>query len=353
MTRLATTTALRMPVPAPRGPLSAALVEDLRDAHADPDRPALRRLADDAVASAHRRGGVLADDDVQVSLLCLQELHYRGLQGVPDDVEWQPGVVAARRVLEGALEAELRERVTLPPLPAPDAASVAATLFEMTSGSAGPSVARFAARKATLEQLREILVLKSVYQLKEADPHTWAIPRLSGRAKAAAVEIQADEYGGGHLPSMHSELFRTAMRALDLDDSYGAYVSHAPAITLCASTFMSMCGLARRLRGAISGHLAAFEMTSSIPNKQYGDGLRRHGLGTDATHYFDEHVEADAVHEQIAGRDLAGGLAEAEPELVGDIVFGAAACLFLDDLAAAEHLGAWESGRSALREAIA
>jgi hypothetical protein len=36
-----------------------------------------------------------------------------------------------------------------------------------------------------------------------------------------------------------------------------------------------------------------------------------------------EHVEADAVHEQIAAHDLCGSFAAAEPELAGDVVWGA------------------------------
>lgn len=349
MSDVATIVSLRLPAPLPRGPLSASVLDALRTGAADEPGSSVHDLARTTVAEVRTHGDLLRDEDVQLALFCLQELHYRGLAGVDDDREWQPGVVALRRLLEGALEEELRSRVPEPALPAADAQSVAAALFALTASDTGPSLSRFAARHATLDQLREMIMLKSVYQLKEADPHTWAIPRLAGRAKAAAVEIQADEYGGGHLASMHSELFRASMRALGLDDAYGSYVDRAPGITLCASTNMSMCGLSRRLRGAITGHLAAFEMTSSIPNRLYGDGLRRHGLGIEATHYFDEHVAADAVHEQIAGRDLAGGLAEAEPELVGDIMFGAAACLFLDGLAAEDHLAAWQEGRSALR----
>lgn len=94
---------------------------------------------------------------------------------------------------------------------------------------------------------------------------------------------------------------------------------------------MSMFGLNRRLRGAIVGHLAAFEMTSSVPNRSYGDGFRRHGFGADVTDYFDEHVEADAVHEQIAARDLAGALVADEPQLLESVMFGAAACLDILD----------------------
>ena len=89
-------------------------------------------------------------------------------------------------------------------------------------------------------------------------------------------------------------------------------------------------------------------MTSSLPNRLYGNGLRRLGYGTDATLFFDEHVEADAVHEQIAGRDLAGGLARAQPERASDILFGAAAGLMLDDLAADHLRSCWDNGTTSL-----
>jgi hypothetical protein len=115
---------------------------------------------------------------------------------------------------------------------------------------------------------------------------------------------------------------------------------------------MSMFGLNRSLRGAITGHLAAFEMTSSIPSRFYGNGLRRLGYGEDVTWYYDEHVEADAVHEQIAGRDLAGGLAEQHPELLPDIVFGAAACLYVDGLVGQHVLECWQAGGTSLREPL-
>ena len=89
---------------------------------------------------------------------------------------------------------------------------------------------------------------------------------------------------------------------------------------------MSMFGLHRRLRGAIVGHLALFEMTSSIPNRRYADGLRRLGVAPTRPAFFDEHVVADAVHENVAAVDLAGGLAA--PGARGssrDILWGAAA----------------------------
>lgn len=148
---------------------------------------------------------------------------------------------------------------------------------------------------------------------------------------------------------MHSAIFARAMRALGLDDTYGTYVDEVPAVTLASFNMMGMFGLNRRLRGATAGHYAVYEMTSSIPSRLLGDGLRRLGLGEDVTDYFDEHVEADAVHEQIAGRDLAGGLAEQEPDLLADIAFGASAAMTVDGWAAERTLERWQAGKSALR----
>jgi len=111
---------------------------------------------------------------------------------------------------------------------------------------------------------------------------------------------------------------------------------------------MSLFGLHRRLRGALLGHLAAYEMTSTLPCRMIGDGFRRLGYGEDATFYWDEHVEADAVHEQIAAHDMCGSFCAAEPELAADVLFGAECALALDARWATHLLNAWHAGGSAL-----
>ncbi len=122
-----------------------------------------------------------------------------------------------------------------------------------------------------------------------------------------------------------------------------------PAITLATNNMMSLFGLHRRLRGALLGHLAAYEMTSSLPNRGYANGLRRLGGDDAATRFYDEHVEADAVHEQIAAYDLCGAFCADEPELAGDVLFGARCALLLDEIWAAGVLAHWEAGESSLR----
>ncbi len=335
-----------MRLPTPRGHLSERLVSDLRR---PPQRlPGLERCACELAAGAAGRDALL-DDDLQLCLYALYELHYCGFDGVDPDWEWAPDLLAARAALEEVLEDALRSRVSVPPLPEPSAPAVAEALGALVAADDSPSSSRFLETRATHEQVREFLVHRSVYELKEADPHTWAIPRLSGRAKAALAEVQVDEYGGGRPERVHAVLFARAMRALDLDDVPNAYLDRVPAVTLAAVNAMSFFGLHRRLRGAVVGHLAAFEMTSTDPNRRLGNGLRRLGLNGDATWFFDEHVEADAVHEQLAAHDLCGSLAEDEPGLLGDLFLGAATALTLEGLFAEHVLSAWTAGESSLR----
>ena len=62
------------------------------------------------------------------------------------------------------------------------------------------------------------------------------------------------------------ELFaRTHARARTWTTPTAPTWTRSPAITLAIGNLMSLFGLHRRLRGAIVGHLAAFEMTSSLP----------------------------------------------------------------------------------------
>jgi hypothetical protein len=337
-----------MKLPGPRGPVSTVLIATLGDAsrYLDP------ALADGFVGSAE---DLLVDEDLQLTLFILYELAYRGWDGVDDGWEWRADLISLRTAAENRFEMGLRA-LTAPygdAVPADlTAASIARTLVTMTQDDDGPSLSKYLRGRATLAQFREFAAHRSVYHLREADPHTFAIPRLSGQAKAALIEIQIDEYGGGHAPRMHQELFRGTMTALGLDTDYGTYVDAAPALTLATNNLMSLFGLHRRRRGALLGHLAAYEMTSTVPNRAYGNGLRRLGGDADATRFYEEHVEADAVHEQIAAHDMCGAFCVTEPDRAGDVLFGARCALALDSLWATSVLSRWEAGESSLLDFI-
>ncbi|MCZ7437971.1 iron-containing redox enzyme family protein [Micromonospora sp. WMMC241] len=327
------------PLPAARGPVSAALLTALRGSPGE--LPA--GLGDGFATVAEP----LTDEDLQLTLFLCYELHYRGWRDVAEEWEWEQSLLALRARAERPFEAALRGLAG--PLPAVLPAALPATLTDLVAADDGPPLAGTLQRRADLEQFREFVTHRSIYHLREADPHSWALPRLGGPAKAALVEIQMDEYGNGRLDLMHAELFRATMDRLGLDTGYAAHLDRVPAVTLAINNLMSLFGLHRRLRGALLGHLAAYEMTSSLPNRRYGNGLRRLGFDAVATRFYDEHVEADAVHEQIAAYDMCGGLVRAEPALAGDVLFGAAAGLALDRLFAGHVLSAWSAGESSLR----
>src|SRR4051794_33671102 len=190
------------PLPSARGAASAFVLDALRRApHALP--PLHRAPADDPVG----------DDDLQLALYVCYELHYRGFDGVDDGWEWEPSLLALRRELEAEFEQALEREVPRDAdasLPAPEEMDVA--LRAIADGDEGPSLSRYLEVSGSLEQLLEFCVHRSAYQLKEADPHSWALPRIGGAPKAAMVEIQADEYGGGGPQRIHPGLFPRARR---------------------------------------------------------------------------------------------------------------------------------------------
>jgi Iron-containing redox enzyme len=327
-----------LPLPPSRGPITASLFAGLVEEAGSPIATDFSFHADDP----------LTDDDLQLALYVCYELHYAELKGVDARWEWAPSLLAYRAVLEAEFEVAISALVR--PCSPLESSDVGGSLQQIVGDANGPSLSRSVETQASHEQFLELAIHRSAYQLKEADPHSWAIPRLTGAPKAALVEVQSDEYGGGCVERMHSTLFANTMTALGLNASYGHYLAQLPGITLASVNLMSFFGLHRRLRGALVGHLAAFEMTSSVPNRRYGNALRRMGYDSPATDFYDEHVEADAVHENIAAWDLAHGLARAEPWLAPDILMGARALLAVDGLWARHLMTAWQRRESSLRQ---
>ncbi|WP_151774045.1 iron-containing redox enzyme family protein [Streptomyces abyssomicinicus] len=317
-------------LPAPRGPLSAGVLALLRG-EVPPPGP---------------EGADAADpygDDLQLALYCCYELHYRGFAGVDPAMEWDPGLLTVRRAMERRFLAALRRDVPVHD----DLRSAVKEL--LTEPAEGTSVTWFLRDEGELRHLREYAALRSVYHLKEADPHAWVLPRLWGRAKAAMVSVEFDEFGGGRAERVHAKLFADLMADLGLDTSYGRYLGPSPAPALAVVNLMSLLGLHRALRGALVGHFAAVEITSSPGSRRLAEAMRRTGAGPAAEFFYDEHVEADAVHEQVVRHEVIGGLLEEEPYLEGDVVFGMDATVFLEDRLADHVMACWRANGTALR----
>lgn len=286
----------------------------------------------------------LTGDDSALALYLLYELHYRGLQGVDDRWEWQPELLAARHHLEQDYLDRLRDEV---PMAAPTE-DVAEELGLRAQPADDPTLASYCETEGTWQQLREICVHRTAWQLKEADAHTWALPRLGGRPKAALAEIQSGEYGEGVERDSHQNLFALTLAQLGPDSRYGTYVDVLPGVTLATVNLVSLFGLHRSWLPALVGHLALFEMSSVPVMAAYASALRRLGASQAACHFFDVHVVADAHHQHVAAHELAVGLVEQDPAAAPLILFGADALAWTESRFSEHVLGAWHTGRSSL-----
>jgi hypothetical protein len=286
-------------------------------------------------------GAIFRDHDLQLALWMLNEQSYRAFEGAHDH-EWDPAAVAVRRHLESSFEEQLRA-ATASAVRSSLAISddVVAQIEHAIAQASGPDLARFLHREASRDQVLDFLAQRSIYHLKESDPHSFVVGRIDGPAKVALAELLYDEFGAGRPGRLHSQLYAVALEAAGLDPAFGAYIDRAPASTLAVNNLMSLFGLNRRLRGAALGHLAAFESTSSVACRRIAAGIERVGLPAATAAYFHEHVEADAVHEQIVLRDICGNFVDSEPTRHAEVVFGVAACLYLDGLAAEDVLDSW------------
>ena len=193
------------------------------------------------------------------------------------------------------------------------------------------------------QQTREYFAHRSLYHLKEGDPHAWAIPRLTGSAKAAFVAVEFDEYGAGQGPRLHQQLFADLLAAADLDPTYLGYLDAVPAESLTVVNVMSLFGLHRWLRGAAIGHFAATEITSPPGSRRMVQALQRLGAPPACVAFYAEHVEADAVHEQVVRHDVVGDLVAREPNLDRDVVFGIRAHAVVEKRLGGQHDGGLEA----------
>jgi hypothetical protein len=315
-------------LPSPRGPLSDAVIGALSG---EPGRPIPFAAADPL------------GEDLTIALHVMYELHYGGFEGVDPAWEWDPDLLRLRAQAESAFLGALRSGV--------DGGddldgTLGALLVEHVPGS---GVSHHLRDGGTWEQMCEYFAHRSVYHHKEADPHAWVIPRLRGRAKAALVAVEFDEFGGGKADRMHSRLYADLLDGAGMSSEYLAYLDDVPAPSIAIVNMMSLFGLHRSLRGALVGHFAAAEITTAPSAQRMAQALTRLDADPRCVEFFTEHIEADAVHEQIMRNDVIGSLLEQEPELKADVVFGIQATELLEGRLADHLLSSWRSGRTSLR----
>lgn len=322
-------------LPDAAGPLSAAIVDLLTGERPAPDFP---------VTESDPYGR-----DLHLALYVCYELHYRGFAGVDPETEWNPQLLALRAQLEHHFIATVRDDVGEI---RPDDTATAVMDALSVEPVDGEGLTYFLRDRGTWQHTCEYFAHRSLYHLKEADPHAWAIPRLIGHAKAAFVAVEFDEFGGGRGENVHQQLYADLMDAAGLDPTYLGYLNDVPGDTLAPVNLMSYFGLHRSMRGAAVGHLAATEITSSPGSRRLVDALERLHAPHPCIDFYREHVEADAVHEQVVRHDVIGDLLAREPQLEPSVVFGMRARDVVEDRLANHMMASWAAGRSSLRRLL-
>jgi hypothetical protein len=323
-----------VPLPAPRGPASQWVLDIMRGAPSPPP-------------TADLDG---AGDDVQLALYLCYEVQYTGLAGT-EHLEWNPALVAARSVLERFFVERIEREIAscaagrrhAPASPT----AVGELARQLLDTDDSPSLSRHMEAVGTLDQMRDVVLHRSPYQLKEGDGHTAGVQRLAGPAKQILVKIQAGEYGAD-APGRrtHAALFADTMSGLGLDPTPNAYLDTLPGSALAVSNLISLVGTNRRWRGALVGQLAAFEMTSVVPMGRYGRALERLGARASIRRFYDVHVLVDAEHELLA-LDMIEAQCAHEPATADDVVFGVQATLVVERWFAETLLRSWSSDTSA------
>ena len=318
-----------MTLPAARGPLS----DWVREVFSSP----VRGLA------VPRADGDPFGEDATLALHMCYELHYQSFPGVDPEWEWHPDLIRFR----GELERQFLDAIKAL-TPGGDLDDVLDESLVEEVPARG--VSQHLVEDGTWEQLREYFIHRSIYHLKEADPHAWVIPRLRGRAKAALVAVEFDEYGGGRAEDMHSRLYADLLAECGLSTEYLHYLDDVPAPAIATVNMMSLFGLHRSLRAALCGHFAAAEIGTPPSAARVLTALERLGAGPATRRFFAEHVEADAVHEQIMRHDVVGDLVAAEPEQADTVVLGIQATGLMEARIGEHLLSNWAAGRSSLRQ---
>jgi hypothetical protein len=320
-----------MQLPSPRGRLSDRLFDTLT-------RPAGSTAV--PLAKPDDR------DDEQIALWVCQQLSFRRLDGVDPAWEEDPTFLRARFELERAMEADLRAAI---PVWRGEPADAPAALEALIAEADGPSLSQWLDEHGSLDHLHEFVVHRAAYQLQEADPHTFAIPRLAASTcKTALLQLQLDEYGGHEPGEAHSVLFAQTMDALGVQTD----LDRLPWQTLATNTLLNWLGRSRRLMPACLGHLAVFEMTSVEPMARYAAAIRRLVPGPEATaaaRFYDVHVAADGLHGTIATERLIAGFVEDHPDEADEVLFGATALFHVERRFSEHLLNAWDRRQTSLR----
>ena len=349
------TTTTQLPV----HPLDAAV----RDAIAAPDlsaqtarepayAAALLDEAADVARAAFDDGDVVALDIAHRALYHLYSLAMWSPTDAPRQNEHDLTLAGVLRALEDGFERSLA--TIAPPDEPPRDPEEFATWLERIVLEEPPLPDRgfgaFLRDSITLDQMRDIVAMRSLFFLKEPDPWAMVIPSLRGPAKAGLIDVLLDEYGWGRYDHMHSTVYEVLMDRLGLETGYDAYFDRTVHQFLAVLNYQGMLARHRRLCRRMYGYIYLVEAESPQAMRGYLAAFDRLGVtDPDIRRFYDLHVTADEDHQRVALEEMITPVVRAEPEARHEIARGVLGGQHLEDAFTRHLLERFSAGQSALR----
>lgn len=293
-------------------------------------RDRLAAVAERSETVSGRAFGHADEDALEDAHRCLYSLYAERVWRSPvrarsDGVDAELDAIR-RRFERGLLESLDARRANSEPADAPDPGDLAgyfAALATAPQSFDGTGWGRFVRDEITLDQLRRIVAQRSLFFLREPDPWIFALPTLTGVAKAGLIDLLLDEYGWGKLDHMHSSVYARLMNALDLDprpDAYEAEASWQYLATLNHQWMLALTpGLSRRLLGTI--YLTEADSPSAMAN--YLIAWERLGVtDPEVLKFYEIHICADENHRDVALGEVLLPVCEQDPAAIAEIAAG-------------------------------
>lgn len=168
---------------------------------------------------------------------------------------------------------------------------------------------------ATRDALERVVSQRSLFFLREPDPWIYAVPSLTGIAKAGLIDLLLDEYGWGKLDRMHSSIYANLMEALGLETAIDHYELTTTWQFLATLNHQWMCALDPLLSRRLIGTIYLTEADSPQAMTNYLAAWERLGIDDPRVlEFYELHVAADENHRDVALSEVAVPVAEAEGE---------------------------------------
>ncbi|MFY9487926.1 MAG: iron-containing redox enzyme family protein [Solirubrobacterales bacterium] len=173
------------------------------------------------------------------------------------------------------------------------------------------------------DQLCEIVAQRSLFFLREPDPWIYAVPTLTGGAKAGLIDLLLDEYGWGKLDHMHSSVYARLMQALGLESGIDHFEPVASWQYLATLNHQWMLSLMPEYSRRLLGTIYLTEADSPVAMTNYLAAWERLGVSDPAVREFYEiHVHADENHRDVALSEVAVPVSETEPAAAAQVAIG-------------------------------